>query len=70
VNDVVTDDRIVSAPHYNRSGPWMAAVLGEAGGGGNGGVTIAQNFGVPDSRTAKQIAAEAERALKNAHRNL
>lgn len=27
VNDVVTDDRIVTAPHYNRAGPWMAAVL-------------------------------------------
>jgi protease I len=30
VNDVVVDDRIVTAPHYNVAGPWMAAVLKEA----------------------------------------
>lgn len=27
VNGVVTDDRIVSAPHYRDLGPWMAATL-------------------------------------------
>jgi protease I len=30
VNDVVVDDRIVTAPHYNVAGKWMAAVLKEA----------------------------------------
>lgn len=30
VNDVVVDDRICTAPHYNQAGPWMNAVLGEA----------------------------------------
>ena len=29
VNDVVTDDRIVTAPHYRDAGRWMAAVLRE-----------------------------------------
>lgn len=29
VNDVVTDDRICTAPHYNMAGPWMVAVLKE-----------------------------------------
>jgi protease I len=29
VNDVVVDDRIVTAPHYNVAGKWMAAVLKE-----------------------------------------
>jgi protease I len=30
VNDVVVDDRIVTAPHYNVAGKWMAAVFREA----------------------------------------
>lgn len=29
VDGVVTDDRIVTAPHYRELGPWMAAVLAE-----------------------------------------